>query len=236
MIPKQTLYSTSNLTPPQLQSAVDHLNKDHVHNLTNIVQAHLGLKRPPRNVSVTALDYTGFEIKYTPTPSSFHERKTGSKGVRIPWKNGGKINDTRDARIQLVALSEESEKKVGKVPIVYSMPNEFPLSVLLWAALYFIEQNPQLKTTIKKTIPALVLNLAAKSPVQLTITELLKWIFVAHAAESIGMLAFIATRASSNRVTVSITTIVAWVVTTFSVGFPVWSKFSLINPAVASRK
>ena len=94
------------------------MNKDHTHNLTNIIQAHLNLPRPPTHVTMTAMDFQGFEVTFKCTPSGFWSSKdragAGTMGVRIPWQ-GGKINDSKEARGQLVALSEKSEAAVGKV-------------------------------------------------------------------------------------------------------------------------
>lgn len=92
------------------------MNKDHTHNLTNIIQAHLKLSRPPTNVQMTSMDHEGFQVKYTTTPASLwrSQSKPVTRGVRIPWKDG-KIKDSKDARVQLVALSESSDKLVGKV-------------------------------------------------------------------------------------------------------------------------
>lgn len=110
------LHSHSLLTPTSLQGAVKHMNKDHTHNLTNIIQAHLNLSRPPTHVTMTAMDFQGFEVTFKRTPSGFWSSKdrAAMMGVRIPWQ-GGKINDSKEARVQLVALSEKSEAAVGKV-------------------------------------------------------------------------------------------------------------------------
>lgn len=258
------LTSQSRLTPAPLQPALTHMNKDHVHNMTNIVQAHCGLSRPPTKVVMTAIDYEGFEVKYRTTPASLWGRnaKPRSSGVRIPWK-GGKIDSPKDARVQLVALSEQSDKVVGKVcrqamgvngaaltprdhflsshmaaqtRIIYSPPVELPLSILLWSFLYAIENNPQLKQTIKSNLPALIHSLAAKSPIQLTIPQLLTQIFRAHALESLLMLAFVVYRASGSRATVSPFTALAWAASTFTIGFPTFFKFRLLNPPVTATK
>lgn len=113
---KQNLTSESQLTPASLQGAVTHMNKDHVHNMTNIIQAHCNLSRPPTNVRMTAMDFEGFECTFDTTPSALWGKGSwsDSTGVRIPWTSG-KISDAKGARVELVALSEQSDKKVGKV-------------------------------------------------------------------------------------------------------------------------
>ena len=116
MSAKQDLTSESQLTPASLRGAVTHMNKDHVHNMTNIVQAYCNLSRPPTNVQMTAMDFEGFECTFVTTPGSLWGKGSysDSRGVRIPWTRGT-ISDAKDARVELVALSEQSEKKVGKV-------------------------------------------------------------------------------------------------------------------------
>lgn len=75
---------------------------------------------------MTAMDFQGFEVTFKRTPSSFWSSKKdgagagGMMGVRIPWQ-GGKINDSKEARVQLVALSEKSEGAVGKVSTACAM-------------------------------------------------------------------------------------------------------------------
>lgn len=123
-----------------------------------------------------------------------------------------------------------------QTPIVYSPPIELPLSILLWGFLYFLHSNPQAKQLVKANLPAALLSLAAKSPIQLTIPQLLTHIFRAHAVEALLMLAFIVTRASGSRSTVSPFTALAWILTTIPVGFPTFFKFKAINPPVKSTK
>lgn len=237
------------------------MNKDHVHNMTNIVQAYCNLSRPPTNVQMTAMDFEGFECTFVTTPSSLWGKGScsDSRGVRIPWTRGT-ISDAKDARVELVALSEQSEKKVGKVsrrcasssgllalsklfpfptnqtPIIYAFPLELPLCILFWAFLYYLETDAQMKAKVKMLLPSFVFSLAAKSAVQMTITQLLTTIFRAHALEALLMLSFIVYRASGNRVTVSPLTALAWALTVLPIGFPTFGKFRRLNPPVKSGK
>lgn len=113
---------------------------------------------------------------------------------------------------------------------------DFPLSIVLWATLYYIDSNPQLKQTIKSNLPQAILSLAAKSPIQLNIPQFLGYIFKAHSLEALLMLALVIYRASGSRATVSPLTAIAWAITTFSVGFPTFFKFNLLNPVVKSSR